>query len=201
MVDGREFHEDDAERAAADVRALSPTAADVVLGVSASGRTPYVLAGVAAARDAGAYTIGFACVAGSPLAAAADAAIEVTTGAEIISGSTRLNAGSAQKLVLNAISTIVMVRMGRTFGNLMVDVVPDNGKLRRRAMRALAQATGLDDEQAGAALDDAGGDTKAALVAVLAGISPDQAKRLLEETDGYARAAIARAEALAEDAD
>ncbi|MDQ1487244.1 MAG: N-acetylmuramic acid 6-phosphate etherase, partial [Actinomycetota bacterium] len=144
LLDGREYYEDQPEKSAAELTALNLTASDVVMGVSASGRTPYVLSGIAAARTVGARTIGFACVSGSPLAASCELAIEIPTGAEIIAGSTRLKAGSVQKVVLNAISTLVMVRLGRTYGNLMVDVVADNAKLRRRALRVVTQATGVD---------------------------------------------------------
>lgn len=195
MIDGREFYEDDAEQGAREVRALSPGGHDVVVGVSASGRTPYVLGGVAAAREAGAYTIGFACVRSSPLAAAADAAIEVTTGPEIIAGSTRLKAGSAQKIVLNVLSTMAMVRLGRTYGNLMVEVAADNGKLRRRALRAVAEATGVDDEAAALALDAAEGQAKVAIVAVLAKVPSDRARELLDRADGRIRTAVALAQA------
>jgi len=197
MIDGREFYEDDAEQGAIELRALEPTAQDVVVGVSASGRTPYVLGGMAAARQAGAFTIGFACVPRSPLAAAADAAIEVVTGPEIIAGSTRLKAGSAQKLVLNTLSTMAMVSLGRTYGNLMVDVSADNGKLRRRALRAVVEATGVDEAGAERALDDADGHAKVAIVAILAATSSARARELLTRADGRVRIAVA----LARDAD
>jgi len=197
MIDGREFYEDDAEQGAIELRALEPTAQDVVVGVSASGRTPYVLGGMAAAREAGAFTIGFACVPRSPLAADADAAIEVVTGPEIIAGSTRLKAGSAQKLVLNTLSTMAMVSLGRTYGNLMVDVSADNGKLRRRALRAVVEATRVDEARAEQALDDADGHAKVAIVAILAATSSARARELLTRADGRVRIAVA----LARDAD
>lgn len=193
MADGREFYEDDEKQGAAEVLALGPTARDVVVGVSASGRTPYVLGGVGAAREAGAHTVGFACVVGSPLVALAHTAIEVDTGPEVIAGSTRLKAGSAQKTVLNAMSTLAMVRMGRTHGNLMVDLKADNAKLRRRALRAVAAATGLDHDRAAAALDAAGGEAKVAIVAELAHASVDTAREALARTDGRVRLAVALA--------
>jgi N-acetylmuramic acid 6-phosphate etherase len=193
MADGREFYEDDEKQGAAQVLALAPTARDVVVGVSASGRTPYVLGGVSAARDAGAHTVGFACVVGSPLVALAHTPIEVDTGPEVIAGSTRLKAGSAQKTVLNAMSTMAMVRMGRTHGNLMVDLSADNAKLRRRALRAVADATGVDHDRAAAALDAAGGQAKVAIVSLLAGVRVDAARRLLARTDGRVRLAVALA--------
>jgi len=193
MVDGREFYEDDEEQGVREVLAVCPGERDVVVGVSASGRTPYVLGGVRAAKSADARTIGFACVPGSPLASTADLAIEVDTGAEVIAGSTRLKAGSAQKTVLNAMSTMAMVRMGRTHGNLMVDLKADNAKLRRRALRAVAAATGLDHDRAEAALDLAGGEAKVAIVAQLAGVGVDAARDLLARTDGRVRLAVALA--------
>jgi len=194
MADGREFYEDDEKQGAREVDALGPTANDVVVGVSASGRTPYVLGGIAAARAAGAHTIGFACTPGSPLARGSDVALEVLTGAELIAGSTRLKAGAAQKIVLNLVSTIAMVRLGRTYGNLMVDLSADNGKLRRRALRAVAAATGINDAAAAAALDAAGGDAKAAIVAELAGVSSERAGELLARAAGRTRLAIALAD-------
>lgn len=190
MADGREFYEDDAEQGAREVAALRPIANDVVVGVSASGRTPFVLGGVGVAREAGAYTIALVCVPGSSLARRTESAIEVVTGPEIITGSTRLKAGSAQKIVMNVLSTMAMVRLGRTFGNLMVDVVADNGKLRRRALRAVVQATGADEERAAAALDAAGGRAKVAIVAVLAGVDAVRAAMLLDRADGQIRAAV-----------
>lgn len=190
MVDGREFYEDDAQAGAAGVTALRAGPADVVLGVSASGRTPYVLGGVRAARRTGALTVGLVNVVGSPLAAACDLAIEVDTGPEAISGSTRLKAGSAQKIVLNTISTLAMVRLGRTYGNLMVDVTADNAKLRRRALRAVMEASGATEERAAAALDDAGGSAKVAVVSLLAGVPAGPARELLVSAGERVRVAV-----------
>jgi N-acetylmuramic acid 6-phosphate etherase len=140
-------------------------------------------------------TIGFACTAGSELARESDLAIEVVTGPEIIAGSTRLKAGTAQKLVLNTISTLVMVRLGRTYGNLMVDVVADNAKLRRRAVRVVVQATGVDDARAADALAEAGGRAKVAVVGLLAGVSVTRAEEALHAAAGNARVAITLADA------
>jgi N-acetylmuramic acid 6-phosphate etherase len=119
----------------------------------------------------------------------------VATGPEIIAGSTRLKAGSAQKLVLNTISTLVMVRLGRTYGNLMVDVVADNAKLRRRAVRVVVQATGVDEVRAAAALDEAGGRAKIAVVMLRAGVSVTRAEELLDASSDNARVAISLADA------
>ncbi len=196
MAEGREFYEDDAAQGAEDLRGLSPSSADVVVAVSASGRTPYVLGAVEAARSTGTPTIALVCAAGTPLARLADSAIEIASGAEIISGSTRLKAGDAQKAALNMLSTIAMLRLGRTYGNLMVDVVADNAKLRRRALRAVVQATDADDEEAARALDAAGGDAKVAIVAMLAGLPAARAQELLCAAQGRIRVALGLAEAM-----
>jgi N-acetylmuramic acid 6-phosphate etherase len=195
FTEGREYYEDLASAGAADVGVLEPGPDDVVFGVSASGCTPYVLGGIAAAHGAGALTIGFACTARSELGAASDLAIEVPTGAEIIAGSTRLKAGTAQKCVLNAISTLVMVKLGRTYGNLMIDVVADNAKLRRRALRVVVQATGVDDARAAAVLDEAEGSAKVAVVALLAGVSTKRAEEVLRAAAGQVRYAVSLADA------
>lgn len=190
MLEGREFYEDDAAQGAAELRALAPTPGDVVVGVSASGLTPYVVGAVDAARAAGAPIIAMVCAPGSALAQQADITIEIATGAEIISGSTRLKAGDAQKAALNMLSTIAMVRLGRTYGNLMVNVVADNAKLRRRALRAVVQATDADAAAAAGALDAADGDAKAAIVALLADVSPARARELLTTAQGRIRVAL-----------
>jgi N-acetylmuramic acid 6-phosphate etherase len=192
---GREYYEDIASAGAAEVGVLGPTVDDVVLGVSASGCTPYVLGGIAAGRAAGSLTVGFACTVGSELAGLSDLAIEIPTGAEIIAGSTRLKAGSVQKCVLNTISTLVMVRLGRTYGNLMIDAVADNAKLRRRAQRVVVQATGVEDARAAAALEEAGGKAKVAVVALLAGVSTKRAEEALRAAAGQVRYAVSLADA------
>ena len=142
FVNAVEDAEDDAAQGADDLAARSVGPGDCVVGISASGRTPYVLGGFQQARDVGALTVGLVSNEGTPMAQAADLIIEVLTGPEIITGSTRLKAGTAQKLVLNMISTIAMVRLGRTFGNLMVEVRTSNDKLRMRARRIVRLATG-----------------------------------------------------------
>ncbi|WP_432076115.1 N-acetylmuramic acid 6-phosphate etherase, partial [Streptomyces wuyuanensis] len=133
MVEAVEGAEDSKELAAADLDGLGLTALDTVVGISASGRTPYAIGAVEHARAAGALTIGLSCNADSALAAAAEHGIEVVVGPELLTGSTRLKAGTAQKLVLNMISTITMIRLGKTYGNLMVDVRASNEKLRARS--------------------------------------------------------------------
>jgi len=187
--------EDQFDVGAADLAALVPTALDVVLGVSASGTTPYVLGAMHAAAAAGALTIGFACTAGSALGARCLLKIEVPTGAEVIAGSTRLKAGTAQKIVLNAISTLVMVRLGRTYGNLMVDADATNAKLRARAVRVVVQATGVDESRAVAALAEAGGSAKVAVVALLAGVSTKRAEEVVRVAAGQVRYAVSLADA------
>jgi len=195
LAEGREFYEDDEIAGAAAVAALSPGPDDVVMGVSASGRTPFVLGGVRAGGQHRAATVAFACVSGSVLGAMCDLALEVPTGTEMIAGSTRLKAGSAQKIVLNAISTAAMVRLGRTYRNLMVDLVADNTKLRRRALRAVVQATGVSMHDASVALDAADGHAKVAVVAVLTGLDATRARELLASSDGVVRDAVRLAHA------
>lgn len=178
--------EDDAELAQLDV---GPR--DVVLGVSASGRTPYTLGALARARDAGALTIAVVCARDSKLAHAADLPIEVDIGPEFISGSTRMKAGTAQKLVLNTVSTVTMVKLGKTFGDLMVDVAPSNDKLRARARTAVALATSAPDEEVSAAMAAADGNAKVAIVSLLAGVDASTARSRLSAARGVIREAVA----------
>jgi N-acetylmuramic acid 6-phosphate etherase len=166
-------------------------AEDVVLGVSASGVTPYTLGAIGRAKQAGAFTIGLACVPDSQLARATDLSVEVDVGPELISGSTRMKAGTAQKLVLNTISTVVMVKLGKTFGNLMVDVQASNEKLRARAQRAVALATAAPEQEVAAAMEAADGDAKVAIVALLAGVDVQTARSRLSAAHGVVREAVA----------
>jgi N-acetylmuramic acid 6-phosphate etherase len=181
----------DAEEDDAALAQLDVSADDVVLGVSASGRTPYTLGALARAADAGALTIGLACVRGSELARNCDLAIEVDVGPEVISGSTRMKAGTAQKLVLNTISTVSMVKLGKTFGNLMVDVQTSNEKLRARARTAVAIATAAPEDDVNAAIEAAGGDAKVAIVSLLADVDADTARSRLSAARGVIREAVA----------
>lgn len=182
MFEAVEGAEDDAELGAADVRALEPTGQDVVVGIAASGRTPYVLGALSAAREAGALTGSVTCSPGSPVAAAADHPIEVVVGPEVLTGSTRLKAGSATKQVLNMLSTAVMVRTGKVYGNLMVDVSVTNAKLRDRAERLVRTITGVDAEQAAAALAASGDRVKVAAVMLRRGLDRAAAEELLERS-------------------
>ncbi|MFC8966769.1 N-acetylmuramic acid 6-phosphate etherase [Streptomyces sp. NPDC057094] len=185
--------EDSKELAAADLDALALTADDTVVGVSASGRTPYAVGAVEHARSHGALTVGLSCNAHSPLAAAADHGIEVVVGPELLTGSTRLKSGTAQKLVLNMLSTITMIRLGKTYGNLMVDVRASNEKLRARSRRIVALATGASDEEIERALAATDGEVKNAILTILGAVDGPTAARLLEESQGHLRAALAKA--------
>src|SRR4029079_15834236 len=147
--------------------------------LSASGRTPYILGAVREAVAAGALTVGVACVRDSELGRLVEHELAVVVGPEVITGSTRMKAGTAQKLVLNTISTVAFTRLGKTFGNLMVDVVATNEKLRARARRGGALATGVPAEEADAALEAAGGEVKVAIVALLAALAPEDARARL----------------------
>ena len=181
--------EDDAEQGAADAREVR--GGDVVIGLAASGRTPYVAGALRHAREVGAVT---ALVTANPqaeLAPLADHLIAPDTGPEALTGSTRLKAGTAQKMVLNAFSTAVMIRLGRTWSNLMVDLVATNAKLRGRVLRILQEATGADEETAQTALEEAGGELKPALLSMLAGCSADEARAALDAHQGSVAAALA----------
>ncbi|MFE1142026.1 N-acetylmuramic acid 6-phosphate etherase [Streptomyces rochei] len=193
MVTSVEGAEDSAELARADLDALGLTADDSVVGVSASGRTPYAVGAVEHARARGALTVGLACNRGSALSAAAEHGVEVVTGPELITGSTRLKAGTAQKLVLNMISTITMIRLGKTYGNLMVDVRASNEKLRARSRRIVALATGAPDDAIERALTATDGEVKHAILTLLADVDGPTAARLLEDSGGHLRAALAAA--------
>lgn len=163
---------------------------DVLVGIAASGRTPYVLGGLGYAAEIGAPTVSLVCNHNSPMAAAAQIAIEVLVGPEVLTGSTRLKAGTAQKLVLNMLSTGTMVKLGKVYGNLMVDVQPTNVKLRARAVRIVSEATGLTLPEAQARLEDAGGEVKTAIVMALTGVDVSTARQRLSEAQGRVRAAL-----------
>jgi len=185
--------EDDREAALADLARVSAGRGDAVVGVSASGSTPYVLAALEQARRAGAVTGGICNNPGSPLAAAVEHPVEVLTGAELIAGSTRMKATSAQKLVLHTLSTVVMIRRGRTYGPLMVAMRVENEKLRRRAVAIVAEATGVPAGRCAQTLAECEGEMRRAIVCLLAGCDPGTARRLLEESGGDVRSALGRA--------
>jgi len=186
-----EAAEDDAAAGASDLAALGIGEQDIVLAVSASGRTAYTLSAVEQAAKGGARTIGLAGVRDSELTGQVDLAIEIEVGPEVIAGSTRMKAGTAQKLVLNSISTITMVRLGKTFGNLMVDVQASNDKLRARARRAVAIATAASEDEVAEAISAADGDTKVAIVSLLAGVDAQTARSRLTAAGGVIREAVA----------
>ena len=187
----QEAAEDDDGAGAAELEACDVGPADAVVGVSASGRTPYVLGALSAARRAGALTVGVVNVHGSPVAKLVDHEIAVVVGAEVVAGSTRLKAGTAQKLILNTISTVAMIRIGKTFGNLMVDVDASNDKLRARVRRIVQQATGASPEDVEAALAASDGQAKVAIVALLTGTDAATARSLLADAGGIVRKALA----------
>jgi N-acetylmuramic acid 6-phosphate etherase len=164
------------------------TAADALVGITASGRTPYVLGALEHARAAGALTV--AIVNNPSSEASADVVIELLTGPEVLAGSTRLTAGTAQKVVLNALSTSVMIALGKAYGPRMVDVRATNAKLRRRAVRIVRDAAGVDEETATAALDAANGHAKTAIVALLAGVNASEAVIRLDRARGRVRDAL-----------
>jgi N-acetylmuramic acid 6-phosphate etherase len=185
-----EYADEHASAGARDLHDAGVTEWDAVVGISASGRTPYVIGALEEARKRGAFTASLACHRDTPAGRLADVAIEVVVGPEILAGSTRLKAGTAQKLVLNMISTLAMVRLGKTYGNLMVDLKASNPKLVARARRTVQHATGVDADEAVRALDSVGGSVKAAILVLLTGIQPDRANEALEKAGGFLRAAI-----------
>jgi N-acetylmuramic acid 6-phosphate etherase len=182
--------EDDEEAAVRDLDALGLTADDVVVGISASGRTPYVIAAILEARRRSALSVSVACNADSAAGREADIAIDVVVGPEFIAGSTRLKAGTAQKLVLNMLTTLAMVRSNKTYGNRMVDVRATNAKLVARAFTLVQDVTGASDAVVSTALDDAGGEVKTAIAVILTGTSASVVRSRLAAADGSLRAVL-----------
>ena len=182
--------EDSPEQGRNDAARLGIAANDALVGIAASGRTPYVLGAVAYAKERGALTIGLSCNAGTPLGQATDIAIAPIVGPEVIGGSTRLKAGTAQKMVLNMLSTGAMILLGKTYGNLMVDVQPTNAKLRRRAIGIVREATDLPEPEAEALLHASDDEVKTAIVAALAGVAPIAARERLAAAGGVVRVAL-----------
>lgn len=182
--------EDDRALGQSDLEAYGLNAKDVVIGIAASGRTPYVLGGLAYAKSVGCRTAAIACNTGSEIGRAADLAIEVEVGPEVLTGSTRLKSGTAQKLILNMISTASMVRTGKVYQNLMVDVMQNNEKLHTRAENIVIDATGVTRPEARSTIDAAGGSVKVAITMLLADCSADEARSRLEKAGGHVRAAI-----------
>jgi N-acetylmuramic acid 6-phosphate etherase len=183
--------EDSQEQGKDDLRRIDVGPKDIVVGIAASGRTPYVLGALAHAKQAGALTIAVVCNAGSAVAAAAELPIEVVTGPEVLTGSTRLKAGTATKMVLNMLSTGAFVRLHKVYGNLMVDLQATNDKLRARSVRIVATAAGVPVEAAAERLRACDGEVKAAIVALVKKVEPAVARTLLFTHDGSVRQALA----------
>ena len=182
--------EDDSQAAVAELQQLRLSDRDVVMGIATSGRTPYAIGALKYAKTVGAFTIGFACNHNSAIARIAELMIAPIVGPEVITGSTRLKAGTATKLVLNMLTTGAMVRIGKTYGNLMVDLRPTNEKLIDRSIRIVAEISGLQQPQAAELLNQCHGEVKTAIVAALASVTPDDARRMLSQHDGHLRATL-----------
>lgn len=191
LLQAVEGAEDQRDEVTDQLQALNLQAVDVVVGLAASGRTPYVVAGLEYARKIGACTVAVTCSPDSAVEKAAEIAITPLVGPEVITGSTRMKAGTAQKMVLNMLSTAAMVRLGKVYGNLMVDVRPTNYKLRERAKRIVAAATGVDKEKAGEILAQAGDNPKTAIVMIKRGCSAMQAMKYLAVGEGFISRALA----------
>ena len=185
-----EFAEDSEEAGAADLDGLAPGPLDAVVGIASSGTTPYVIGALRLASDRGALTVGLSCNLGTPVSAAAEHAIEIPVGPEIVTGSTRLGAGTATKMVLNMFSTIIMVQLGKTYRTLMVDVKATNAKLMRRAIRIVMLATGAGEDTARTVLDETGWHAKLAIAVIATGLSVPDASAALDAADGVLRKVI-----------
>ncbi len=190
LVSSVESAEDSEAAGLADLERLDPGPLDTVVGVASSGRTPYVLGALRLANARGSLTVGLSCNVDTPISAVAAHGIEVAVGPEILTGSTRLGAGTATKMVLNMFSTICMIRLGKTYRTLMVDVKATNAKLVRRAIRIVTLATGADDATARAALDAADWHAKLAIATIVTGLSVSEARSALEEADGVLRRVV-----------
>ena len=182
--------EDDPQVGATDLKNINISARDAVVGIAASGRTPYVLGALAFAKSVGALAIGLSCNPQSEISKITDLTIEIDSGPELLAGSTRLKSGTAQKMVLNMISTITMIRLGKTFGNLMVDLQITNGKLRDRAIRIVEKATGASRATAEKALSESGHEVKVAILMLLLNIDADLARERLRASQNRVREAL-----------
>jgi N-acetylmuramic acid 6-phosphate etherase len=191
IKDPVEGAEDSPAAGAADIDAANVGPADTVVGIAASGRTPYVLGAMKRARELGAKVIGLCNNYGTPMHEQADLLIEAVVGPEVVLGSTRMKAGTAQKLILNMLTTTSMIRMGKVYDNLMVDLNPSNGKLIHRAKRIIGLATDASEAAIEQAYEQAEGHVKTAIVMLLASVDRQTADRLLEQTNGFVREAVA----------
>lgn len=188
----QEAAEDDAEAGARELETLGVSARDAIVGISASGRTPYVLGAIEVAGEVEALTAGIVSAPDSELGRLVQYLIPIVVGPEVVAGSTRLKAGTAQKLVLNTISTVSMIRLGRTFGNLMVDVRATNEKLRARAQRIVQLATGATAAEVESALTEANWNAKVAIVSLLTGLDSESARAQLADANDNVRLALRR---------
>jgi N-acetylmuramic acid 6-phosphate etherase len=182
--------EDSAEQGALALREVGLTDRDVVVGITASGTAPYVLGALEYANETGAATVGFSCNAGSPVSKVATVAISVVVGPEVLAGSTRMKAGTATKMVLNMLTTGAMIKLGKTYGNLMVDLQATNRKLTARSLRMVEQIAGLSQADAGELLASCDGDLKVAIVSHQLGIPPSLARARLDDAGGKLRGAL-----------
>jgi N-acetylmuramic acid 6-phosphate etherase len=187
-----EASEDDARASETDLQGRSFDSTDALVGIAASGKTPYTVGAIAYARQLGAFTVGLTCVPNSPITHAAEVSIVPVVGPEIVTGSSRLKAGTAQKMVLNMISTATMVRLGYISGNRMSNLQAKNSKLRDRALRILMQETGLDSDRAASLFQDSENNLSVALVMAKANASRDKAAEALSATKGKVEAAVKR---------
>ncbi|NMB02843.1 MAG: N-acetylmuramic acid 6-phosphate etherase [Firmicutes bacterium] len=185
-----EAAEDNYQAGVSDLMAENPSPLDVVIGISASGRTPYVMGALEKATEVGMRKIGLTCNRETPMHQVADIVIAPVVGPEVITGSTRMKAGTAQKLVLNILSTVTMIRLGKVYQNLMVDMQPTNEKLRRRAERIVMDATGMNLQRAQEALEQSQGNIKASIVMLKANCDFPQAMQLLVDSEGFVTEAI-----------
>ncbi len=189
-IQANEEAEDDQEQGAQDLQDRMLTSEDVVLGIAASGRTPYVIGALKYAKSIGAVAIALSCNKESAISQISDIAIEVLVGPEVLTGSTRLKSGTAQKMVLNMISTAAMIKQGKVYKNLMVDLQASNEKLRARSRRIVHLATGADNESITHCLELSGQSAKVAIVMLLGNVDADKAASLLEQADGWVREAV-----------
>jgi len=182
--------EDDSAAAVVDLQSRALSSRDVLVGIATSGRTPYVISGLRYAQELGAYAIGLSCNPNSELNQCSDVVIAPVVGPEVISGSTRLKAGTATKMVLNILTTATMVRLGKSYGNWMVDLRATNVKLKARSVRIVSAITGLSDEQSAEQLSRCNGEVKTAIVATKRAVEPSDARALLERAEGKLRIAL-----------
>ena len=190
MTEAIEGVEDDKQQGQTDMVDISLTAKDIVVGIAASGRTPYTIGALEYAKQLGAITVSVVCSKDSEMEKISEYTIPAVVGPEVITGSTRMKAGTAQKLILNMLSTASMVKIGKVYGNLMVDVQMTNEKLHNRAVNIVKMATGASDEEARRAIKEQNYHTKAAILQIITSLEGAEAKKLLEKHDGYLREAI-----------